>query len=390
MLEIPDDPGRRGVVAIIPRAGRLLVIRRSRRVVAPRVYCFPGGGIEGDETDEQALLRELREELGVAIRPRRRLWQCVTPWKVQLSWWLAELPASAVPVPNTAEVESVHWLTVEEMAALPDLLESNRRFLELVQRGEIRLDRTRGMSGYGWHLTLGPRQRLALGIRRCLIARPERHRSSLPDRPWGAARPACSRQRRERDGRRLRQGLRLNASWIGAGGGRAREVAPVEDLRIERINRLEDLQARAVLHAAFGLARFFCHLAGGRWAGKPLGRGYATCIQRGGRAGQRRRSRLCELVVDRGNKQRGPGIALRGCCGGIGRGVRQLARGWRHFGHALRYVSRGLRHLRGRHGEPSHPGGQHPVLGCVGRCNALLICSAGRAAQIAVCRARGA
>ncbi len=146
MPEIPDDPGRRGAVAIIPRAGRLLVIRRSRRVVAPRVYCFPGGGIEGAETDEQALVRELGEELGVVIQPLRRLWQCVTPWKVHLSWWLAELPEGAVLVPNTAEVESVHWLTVEEMAALPDLLESNRRFLELVQRGEIRLDCARGMS----------------------------------------------------------------------------------------------------------------------------------------------------------------------------------------------------------------------------------------------------
>jgi len=134
-------------VAIIPRAGRLLVIRRSRRVVAPLVYCFPGGGIEGGETEQQALLRELREELGVAISPLRRLWQCVTPWKVHLSWWLAELAADAPLVPNPAEVESVHWLTVEEMAALPDLLESNRRFLELVQRGEIQLDCASGTSG---------------------------------------------------------------------------------------------------------------------------------------------------------------------------------------------------------------------------------------------------
>lgn len=134
-------------MAIILRHARLLVIRRARGVVAPGVYCFPGGGIEADETEPQALVRELREELGVAVRPLRRLWRSVTPWKVHLSWWLAELPAQARLVPNTAEVESVHWLTVEEMAALPNLLESNRRFLELVQRGEIPLDCPRGMSG---------------------------------------------------------------------------------------------------------------------------------------------------------------------------------------------------------------------------------------------------
>jgi hypothetical protein len=40
---IPDDPGRRGAVAVVVRDGRMLVIRRARSVVAPLVYCFPGG-----------------------------------------------------------------------------------------------------------------------------------------------------------------------------------------------------------------------------------------------------------------------------------------------------------------------------------------------------------
>jgi 8-oxo-dGTP diphosphatase len=136
---IPDDPGRRGVVGIVFRDGRMLVIRRARSVVAPLVYCFPGGGIEGEESEEEALVREFREEVGVALRPLRRLWRCVTPWKVELAWWLGELPPDAVPAANPREVESVHWLTADEMAQLPDLLESNREFLDLMARGEIDL-----------------------------------------------------------------------------------------------------------------------------------------------------------------------------------------------------------------------------------------------------------
>ncbi len=139
MTTIPDDPGRRGVVGIVLRDGRMLVIRRSRSVVAPRVYCFPGGGIQGAESEEEALVREFREELGLRIRPVRRLWQCVTPWKVELAWWFGRLPPEAVPAANPDEVESVHWLTPAEMAQLPDLLASNREFLDLVARGEIDL-----------------------------------------------------------------------------------------------------------------------------------------------------------------------------------------------------------------------------------------------------------
>jgi 8-oxo-dGTP pyrophosphatase MutT (NUDIX family) len=117
----------------------MLVIRRSQHVVAPLVYCFPGGGIEEGESEEEALVRECREEIGVTLEPIRRLWECTTDWKVHLAWWLADIAPDAVPQANSREVESVHWCTPEEMAALPDLLPSNKVFLDLVLGGEIRL-----------------------------------------------------------------------------------------------------------------------------------------------------------------------------------------------------------------------------------------------------------
>lgn len=139
MKAIPDDPGRRGVVGIVLRQQRMLVIRRSQTVVAPLFRCFPGGGIEANESEQEALVREFREELSLTIRPVRRVWRCVTPWKVELAWWLARLPPDAVPVPNPDEVDSVDWMTPGEMGRLPDLLESNREFLALLACGAIRL-----------------------------------------------------------------------------------------------------------------------------------------------------------------------------------------------------------------------------------------------------------
>ncbi len=145
MEPIALDPGRRGVVAVVRRGPQFLVIRRSRRVVAPLAYCFPGGGIEPGESEPEAVVREVHEELRMNIRPSHCVWRSVTPWQVDLAWWLcdtadssfADGPASIDPNPD--EVQSVHWLTREQMSALPDLLESNRAFLTALSRGEIDL-----------------------------------------------------------------------------------------------------------------------------------------------------------------------------------------------------------------------------------------------------------
>lgn len=139
-LNIPNDPGRRGVVGVAIRQGKFLVIRRSEHVVAPGMYCFPGGGIEGDESESDALVREFREEIDALIAPIRRVWQCVTDWQVKLSWWHVRLADDAALQANQAEVDSIQWFSAHELAALPNLLPSNHDFLTGLLEGAIRLD----------------------------------------------------------------------------------------------------------------------------------------------------------------------------------------------------------------------------------------------------------
>ena len=143
MTEIPSQATeivrRRGAIAVVCRADRLLVIRRSAQVVAAGKLCFPGGCIEPGESEEQALVREFQEELGASIRQVRCVWRSATRWHVELAWWLGE-PGPEDLVPNPADVAEVHWMTPAEMLAQVDLLESNRAFLAALAASEIVLE----------------------------------------------------------------------------------------------------------------------------------------------------------------------------------------------------------------------------------------------------------
>jgi 8-oxo-dGTP diphosphatase len=56
------------VSAAIFRDGRVLIVRRGHPP-AHGLYTLPGGGVELGETLEEAVIREVREETGLAIAP---------------------------------------------------------------------------------------------------------------------------------------------------------------------------------------------------------------------------------------------------------------------------------------------------------------------------------
>ena len=53
------------VAAIVQRAGRILICRRTADQAHALKWEFPGGKVEGGESPPQALYRELQEELAV-------------------------------------------------------------------------------------------------------------------------------------------------------------------------------------------------------------------------------------------------------------------------------------------------------------------------------------
>lgn len=65
------------VGVLIDAQGRFLLTSRPEGKVYAGYWEFPGGKLEAGETVEQALRRELHEEIGITIGPAQ-------PWKVEL------------------------------------------------------------------------------------------------------------------------------------------------------------------------------------------------------------------------------------------------------------------------------------------------------------------
>lgn len=57
----------RVVAAMIERDGCYLITQRRPEASLPLLWEFPGGRVETGETDEQALARELKEEMAIVV-----------------------------------------------------------------------------------------------------------------------------------------------------------------------------------------------------------------------------------------------------------------------------------------------------------------------------------
>lgn len=114
-------PGRDQVAAaLVVRHGRVLLCHRSpARRWYPDVWDLAGGHVEAGESPVRALVRELREELGISIAepPGPELARFVTA-TVDMRVWLIEAWTGDLANTAPAEHDRIGWFEASELAGL--------------------------------------------------------------------------------------------------------------------------------------------------------------------------------------------------------------------------------------------------------------------------------
>ncbi len=103
----------RVVGAAIIRDGRLLAAQRAEPAALKGGWEFPGGKVDPGESDQDALVRECVEELGVRIVLKDRIggeWPIGSDLLMRV--WTAEL---AEGEPRPLEHLALRWLALEEL-----------------------------------------------------------------------------------------------------------------------------------------------------------------------------------------------------------------------------------------------------------------------------------
>ncbi len=128
------------VAAIIERSDRRILIGQRRRSdTSPLKWEFPGGKIRENEGAEEALARELKEELGVEMRRAVEValvehQYANSPNRLGIRFFAAELVDGPI---EPKCFEQIAWVLPKELGDY-DFLEANRRLIAQIATGKLK------------------------------------------------------------------------------------------------------------------------------------------------------------------------------------------------------------------------------------------------------------
>ena len=108
-----------GAIIKDPR-GRLLLIKRGHAPQAGR-WSLPGGRVEPGETDQQAVIREIREETGLEVQCDQLVGSVQRPWPPDAVLEIRDYAATVTGGTLGAgdDAAEVRWVSPAELGRLP-------------------------------------------------------------------------------------------------------------------------------------------------------------------------------------------------------------------------------------------------------------------------------
>ena len=119
-------------VSVVKKDDKYLLVRRKQKE-GNLQWQFPSGGINENEADDSASVRETFEETGVVCKPIMKFGERNHPdFPVQLFYWLNEYVTGEAYVKDDEELDDFKWCTPQEVLSLitSNLYEKIKNYLE--------------------------------------------------------------------------------------------------------------------------------------------------------------------------------------------------------------------------------------------------------------------
>ena len=117
---------KQAIMIVIVRDGKFLFGKRADwKPKAPGYWCPISGHIDGGETEQDAVIREAQEEIGVRVNPIRKIAETDThDGEVRLHWWLATIIEGEPRLANDENSE-LRWVSPENFTELSPSFEED-------------------------------------------------------------------------------------------------------------------------------------------------------------------------------------------------------------------------------------------------------------------------
>lgn len=126
-------PLRHAVVAVIEDGDDVLLIERAATDTYPGYWSAVTGSLEPGESQQMACIRECQEEVGLIVKPVRKVWESITRRAhFVLHWWQCELDGPRKVIPDPEEVGDFAWVKQADVSKIGLMFGDARWFLREV------------------------------------------------------------------------------------------------------------------------------------------------------------------------------------------------------------------------------------------------------------------